>query len=248
MWRGICAVVAMGLSVSMGGSAGALTITLNTGGTSALDTFSGNWGEPTLESLYPTDLPDAGTSTSIDGGTSAETVHGLSEADFDFSFDHTRAAIPDDRAESNVRIYFSPDQDIDYVASGSYAAVDPDGSWVQLAVSLTDLSDLDDLNDDITLFISYQESSSTPDQSFTLGLGEGDTGNMNTGSLSGTLLKDHDYVFSYIAFIHADDPDTASVATATGSVSLTLVPEPSPSLLSMIGLITLMGLRVRRRS
>ncbi len=247
MWRGICAVVAIGLSVLMGGSAGALTITLNTGDTSNLETASGYWGITTLETLYPTALPYSDISTSVDGEASSESEYDLSELGFDVTFDHTRESSFDNLAKSVGAIYFSPDQDIDYIASGSYATVDPDGSWVQLAVSLTDLNDLDDLDDNMTLFQSYQESDSTADESFTLGLSEGDTPSINTGSLSGTLLKDHDYVFSYIAFIHAD-PGTASVATATGSVSLTLVPEPSTGLLSMMALITLMGLRTRRKS
>ncbi len=85
-----------------------------------------------------------------------------------------------------------------------------------------------------------QISISTPDESFTLGLQEGDQMNAVTGSLEGTLIAVHVYGLRYENHIHAYPTESPSSATASGFVKLTLV-KPVPALGGM-GRAVLVGL------
>ena len=95
------------------------------------------------------------------------------------------------------------------------ATVDPDGRRTYLRASLFDL-DLTSM-----VFESFQESFSTVNESFTLGLSEGDLTNIFTGSLSGTLIAGHEYHFFYNAFVQApavyQPPPPAQRALGTSS-------------------------------
>ena len=66
-----------------------------------------------------------------------------------------------------------------------------------------------------------------------------------TGSLTGTLLAGHYYVFSYrsdVSMLYEASPIPS--ATAAGFVALSFIPEPSTALLVTLGLV---GLAVKRR-
>jgi len=134
------------------------------------------------------------------------------------------------------------DEDIVYVAAGSYSAVDPDGQGIELDVGLYDLT----LSS--YLFDSTQGSLSTPNESFTLGETGGDDSNTSIGSLTGMLIAGHDYAYFYSALIAQLSPLPFSDATASGSVSLsfTPIPEPGPGLLLALGLVGIAVIRRRR--
>lgn len=234
----LAALVALALSLP-GYSASALTLTLNTGGASNLFTRANDGSGATVsETVYPVAVPYSYTSTSVDGAASAESGYDLSINGFDITFDHVRLATSGSQGYSSGTITFSVDQDVDYVASGSYTAVDSEGRRIYFRAVLAN----------VTLayneFNSLQVSESTPNESFTLGLTEGDAGNTLTGSLTGTLVAGYDYAFYYTAFIDTVPAATTSGATATGSLSLSFVPEPGAGLLATTGLL---GLAIARR-
>jgi hypothetical protein len=194
-------------------AAAAHTISLNGNGTSFLRTVAGP-GNNTFDSeeLNPNVLPYVQTSTSSDSPASSESDYNLSNDSFGITFDHVRGGKFSSVgfAQSYGFIYFSVDQDIIYSATGSYAAVDHRVGRIFLTASLFD-STLDSF-----MFESLQESNSTLNESFTLGLVEGDSLNTDTGSLTGTLIAGHDYAFFYQGHTQSlvsDQPGLGGVTT-----------------------------------
>jgi hypothetical protein len=220
----------------------AYTITLSGTDTSILETraYQGTGGATTFEALNPASLPYSYTSSSIDRGASSESEYDLSNDAFDITLDHYRLSTYGSYGWSTGDIYFSVDQDVNYTASGSYTAVDADGRLIDLRAWLYDITGIS------MLFDSTQQSRSTPDESFTLGLTEADYAPLNSfsGSLTGTLVAGHDYRFHYFAMLLANPSSSTTAATASGSVSLTFIPEPSTALLLALGIV---GLAARRR-
>jgi hypothetical protein len=221
----------------------AWTITLNGGGTSSLKTRTAD-GPPTVvaEFVNPTVLPFDYISTSVDGDASSESVYSLSNDAFGITFDHARVSTYQSLGHSNGVIFFSVDENIDYIASGSYSAVDSDGRETYL------WAELHDSTIGSVVFENLQWSQATPNESFTLGGAEGDFDNISTGSLTGTLIAGHDYTFEYNVFIQADPTASASGAIATGGVALTFIPEPSTALLLGCGLVGFAARGRRRRA
>jgi hypothetical protein len=110
--------------------------------------------------------------------------------------------------------------DVDYVADGVLTAIDADGRQISQNVSLYDAT----LGR--YLFESIQESESTPNETFTLGLEEGDTFNYFEGSLTGTLIGGHRYRFESEARIYGEPPAASTPAALTGYLKLSFFPEP----------------------
>ena len=210
-------------------SATAYSITVTS---SLLRTWTYGPGGAVNETVNPTALPYSHTSTSTYASNDSETMYTLSNAGFDITFDHSRTGALGNYAQSLGSIEFSVDQNVDYVASGSYSTVDPDGGHNTFRGWLYDITDVSDI------FKDYQTSYGIVDESFTLGDGFG-----YTGSLTGTLIAGHEYLFQHDASIGAAPTSLPSGATASGSISLSFTPAPEPGtgLLVMVGLLGFVG-------
>lgn len=222
-------------------AATAYTITLNGFHFSRMTTYArGGTAIAAQEGVNPAGLAYSSTSTSIQGAASSESIYALDNDGFDITFDHSKPAASGSYTRSYGFIYFNPDENINYTASGSYTAVDPDGTRVLF------FSRLFDYTADSYLYRSEQRSESTVNESFTLGLSGGDAFNYSEGALTSTLIAGHDYQFYYDAFVINSSLAATAVSAASGSVSLdfTAVPEPGTAVLVTMGLV---GLVARRR-
>jgi hypothetical protein len=214
-------------------AAAAFTITLNSGGTSELLTRGNDRvGARVDEFVYPTALSYSYTSTSVDGGSSSQSVYDLSDSAFNITFDQSRTTAEFSEGRSWGYIYFTVDQDVYYSAAGAYSAIDPDG------LLLSQTAWLSDVGTGFDVFKFSQGSDSTPNESFLLGAAGGDSSNVGLGSLSGTLTAGHDYRFWYDSYVSAWPSSSWTNATSSGYVSLsfTPIPEPSSALLVSLGL------------
>lgn len=211
----------------------ALTITL----TPFQNQVSANAGAD-FNTSSPAAVPESGSVTETDGGNAATTGYSLSASSFEITFNHSRAGDAFGYAQSGAGFNFSLDENVDYALDGLYTAADPLGQRILLQVVLTDLTASS------TLFQSYQESNATENESFTLGLEEGDFINALVGSPTGTLIAGHEYQLFVLSLIQTNDEGAAISASASGSATLTFVPEPSATALVALGLV---GLVVRRR-
>lgn len=221
------------------GAARALVVSLNGGGTTQLTTnASDSAGGSVSETQNPATLPYLDVSSSVDGLASSDAAYDFGGGGFDIVLSHARVAATNSIGQLDADIYFSVDMDVAFVASGSYTAIDPLGNRVNYFVFLHDLTTATDV------FYSYQESRSTPNESFTLGGTSGDHGNTFTGSLSGTLLAGHEYRLGTNTFVFSQSASAAG-ASASGSISLALVPEPGSAILLLVGL-GMLGTTARR--
>jgi len=213
--------VLLALPVLLAGSpVSAQTVTLNDFAASSVTTYADDVaGGFVTDPLFPAALPYFEVSSSVDGLASSRSTYELTNAGFYASFDHSRTSATFSNAYTDVGIFFRVDQNVDYVVSGSYSVADADGRRVTLSLGLVDFS----ADPPVNLFNSYQESQATPNESFSVGLSEGDSLNLDLGSSTGTLIAGRDYWFTFSTAIEAY-PATTSAATATGSISLGLGP------------------------
>lgn len=177
----------------------------------------------------PSMLPDSGVSTVSQSRNAATTSYALSDAGFEFGFDHLRRNVAP-YAGSTIDIVFRPDADVDYRISGIYSALDTAGHPISLFVTLTDQTT------SAVLFGSFDSSQDTPNEILSVGESGGEF-SFVSGLLSGTLSADHDYALSIVARVVGDPQNTAGIVEATGFVRLAFVPEPSTALLFGLGLV-----------
>lgn len=177
----------------------------------------------------PVSLPASGTSTAAQSRISASTSYGLSDSSFDFEFDHIRRNTAP-YAESEVELYFRPDDDVDYVFSGIYSSLDAVGHPIVLSLILNDLTT------STTLFSSYDASEDSPNEIFTLGQSGGEF-SFVSGRPTGTLISGHDYFLHVFAQIEGDPLAATGTVQGTGFVRLAFVPEPSTAWLMGLGLV-----------
>jgi len=227
------AVLACAALACLPGSAAAVDVTLNPA--SFVDTAASDLGLDSLTS-NPVTVPSAVNDLAIDGGSSSATGVAISHGGFDLSFDHTRTGVLDALATSSGEIFFAVDATVDFTITGTYTASDADGRQTIQYVLLQQVSGPN-------LFFSYQESRATPDESFSVGNTGGDFFNQVVGSATGTLLPGELYRLIFFNGIEASPSAASGSATATGSLTLTLVPEPSSGLLLAAGLVALAARR-----
>ena len=224
-------------------SASAYTVTLNPGTYhSAVNLQARDGGGAAASATQlPTTVPESDGSAVADGDSSVGTSWSLSNGGFQIVFDHTRAVAQDSYSQTYASLLFTVDEDVDYVLAGSYSTADETGRRIFLRTYLFDYTANEHL------FNSEQLSDATPNEVLTLGEQGGDAFNLLEGSLTGTLAPGHDYQLFLISFIWSQDTTTDAPATATGSVSLSFVPEPSSALLLSGGLLALAFARARTR-
>jgi hypothetical protein len=140
---------------------------------------------------------------------------------FDYDFSHARPGT--DRSYSQtyadvLRFTVGP-QDTTYAVSGKYTATDvgaPGRVYLESYLRHVDAATL--------LFRDVSGSNATTNESFTLGVAnDGDVAleNINTGSLTGTLLAGQTYEFHFNSFIFAF-PEGDSGTSAEGCVTLSI--------------------------
>lgn len=180
----------------------------------------------------PVAVPYQTTEAATDGAASASADFDLSDAGFAMDFDLAeQGGGSNGWAVSQFRIYFAVDAPTGYEILGAYSALDPDGGGASLGFELHDATA------GVYLFSSYQDSLSTPNESFVVGGSGGDSGNLLAGSAVGTLLPGHEY--SFFAYARIEGRGTAQPGTATGFAGLVLVPEPASGLLLAAGMLAL---------
>ena len=218
--RGVSTIALVPLVALIATPAFAVTITLNDGGPSFIRSTAYDGATIDVSETYnPTSLPSSGTVGAGVGASSTTTDHTLSSASFEFSFDHTREGTRNAYSESDGSLNFSVDADGGYLLEGVYTAIDADGQWTAMEVHLYDRTAAN------YVFQNLQRSSPTPDESFTLGLEDGDLSSVLVGSPTGNLLAGHQYQLYFRMDIwNSADQDTTP-ATASGNLSLTFVPE-----------------------
>ncbi len=220
-------------------AAGAVTVTIihnnlvasvsDQSGVYVDDIFNGN-AIPTNTSISATD--GANTSTvdidySVSGGQTTLS-HDMTQ---------TRDGTYGSHADSNGSyLYFTVDVDTQYQISGNYSVTDTDNTDSGLVLLS---SYLYDNTAGSFLSVNNQDSRSTTDESFTLGLQQGDNYNTLSGSLTGLLFAGHSYQWYSNALTQAY-PDADSGASALGNFTLAIGTEapsevPIPPALSLFG-------------
>ena len=198
----------------------AVNITLNDGGTSFIrSTAYGGGTTDGSETYYPTSLPSSGSVNAGAGESRTTTDYTLSNADFEFTFDHARTGAPYAYSESYGSLKFSVDANSGYVLEGVYTATDETGWRTAMEIHLYDWTAGD------YLFQNFQGSTFTPNESFTLGLEDGDLSPELLGSLTGNLIAGHQYQLYFLIDISNYTNQLTTPATASGTLSLSFVPE-----------------------
>ena len=240
-----CSTIFSGLALAISvifsaSSSQAVVVTLDSGNTTSIASYAGV-SQSAQDVVQPSSFPVSDTLNAVSGIDTSTTAVSLTNTAFSIDMTHSRDSAFNHWAKTEGFVYFSVDQDVDYEATGSYSVLDGGGSGanVQLYGVLQDLTAANDL------FFSDQQSGGDPNESFTLGLSEGSVSNFTVGSLTGTLLAGHDYVFAFGATSANVGFAASGTVSGSGNITLTFIPEPSTALLLGLGLVGLSKKRKR---
>ncbi len=227
-------------------AAHAWTVTYNPSGwtTNLTDTANDEILEPPVQSvIFPSSFPVTATTPGVTAGASAAVMdYDFSNDGFSVAFDEQVPLAMGSGTQGMAYIYFKVDENVEYLISGSFIAVDTEGRRVRLWTFLEDITSFP-----FFLFESKQVSETTPNESFTVGSSDGDASNELSGSSTGTLLAGHSYRFFAEASLEGYPyiPRTTG-AVGTGNLSISFSPEasevPSLSTVSVVILCSVLGL------
>jgi len=175
------------------------------------------------------------------GDDSAESDLVYSSGSVTLSGTFTTDGEQDSRGFVWAYIRFTADGACDYTISGGYAF---DGGVGQGRFS----GYLRDVTTNTYLFDNWQLSTDVDGEAFTLGESGGTDGNSLTGSLTGSLVDGHEYLFYSAAYIvNVDNTDPLS-GSAWATFAFTSNPVPEPTTLALFGLgAGALALRRRKR-
>ncbi len=162
----------------------------------------------------------------------------LSDDGFFFGYVTSRSDTEDDRAAAEGSVYFTVDEDVDYVLSGEYAMDDPSGHIATFDVALLDLDDA------VTLYRTAHHNNGAPNAAFDLGIDGFET--ILEGSTSGTLRAGRSYRLTFAAqtLVFMGPPADDIVGTGTGGLRLVFAPEPGAAALAL-GALAALGFLAR---
>lgn len=173
----------------------------------------------------------------VDGASTNTTRFSISDSKIEIEFDHVITGQAGSEASSELNISFRSTIDVQYVISGNYTAIDPDGREMTLVaqLGLTGGSGIGEWS---------SVSLATPNEDLVLGQSGGDSSNVAAGNLVGILRADFPYTIDFYAILRSASA-TPSGARATGHITLAFVPEPGTAILVGLGLL---GLASHRRA
>ncbi|MBW2362872.1 MAG: hypothetical protein JRG84_18390, partial [Deltaproteobacteria bacterium] len=106
----------------------ALNVTLNDGGASFLTTAANDQvNAADQEVLNPPATPYLNSSSSASGATSSDADYSLTNSGFEIDIDQVRTLTLNSFGQAFGSVFFSVDENTNYVATGDYTAVDSDG-------------------------------------------------------------------------------------------------------------------------
>ena len=247
-FRKFVALAVLGVMLPNVAEALTVTITSNYVGTCASD------GPGGCSAFIGTTIPASQSISAIYGTSTSNTDINYSilgdQTILSHDFQHSRAGGAYHYAQTYANaIVFTVDIDTIYTLSGYYTVDDVSGAGTSYLNGY-----LYDQTSNSILLSSTQSSQNTADESFILGLTEGDASNNLEGSLTGDLLAGHSYVWRFNAYTQAY-PDADGGASAVGNVTLKIggseaVPLPAafPLLASGLGGLGLLGWRRKRKA
>lgn len=215
--------------------------------------------------------PGSGTASASKSGNLAthtyavELDYSITPAFFDsvYSSPFSRTSTLDHRASAESIFHFTVDVPTVYEAMGFFDVVDDSGTTVpgnvELEIELLEFDSFDPFAPPPeTVFYSYQVSKSTIDESFDVGMLEGDDASVLIGGPTGLLDPSKFYRYRTLVTINAIDIDgsgpllpTDGGASAAGAHVImfspaSVVPEPSALSLLLIGALVVLRRRSRR--
>lgn len=223
-------------------NAAAFTIMLDPGSNNSVVTSDACFGTCSNDVDNPIGIPQTSFTSASQGGSSSLINWDLTATGFDFTVSQTAGPQEQESAVSDATIYFSLDEDVDYLVAGTYFHDNASDNSMVLQVQLREASG------GPNLFRHVNQSFGSGD--VTVDVGTANAGTLDlTGSLGGTLTAGTEYRL-FISYRLEDIifDFSGSEANGTGSLSLgfTPVPEPSSAALLTVGLMMLTARRRRR--